>query len=381
MPKIIELSGIVGWEITAKGLKNRLVKDDINILKIDSVGGSVFEGNRLYNTINDHLNQFPGTIKVEFGAVAASAASYFPLGVGAENIKVRENTTFMGHKAWSFAIGNADDMKAEAEILDGFDKIIARVYSKITNKSIDETLEDMGNEFWLIGGQEVVDAGFASGIVEDDNSEGESEVEDALEKSEILAMMKDAKNKLREIEKQEDLEKWAARINTALNTTDITPEGQKLLFNENKNPVSAGENKDKEGKQMNLTDLWKANPEAKAEYDKNIKAAETKGIENAVKEDRERTAEVLALSGLNIPENILASVKAGETVADFAKAELKTRNEAQGKVTEKEQNLGKLSPENQVPEKSKNENDEETPAVKKMDNAVDILTGKNKEAK
>ena len=379
MPKIIELSGVVGWEITAKGLKNRLVKDDVNILKIDSVGGSVFEGNRLYNTINDHLKQFPGSIKVEFGAIAASAASYFPLGVGVENIKVRENTTFMGHKAWSFAIGNADDMKAEAEILDGFDKIIARVYSKITNKSIDETLEDMGNEFWLIGGQSVVDAGFASGIVEDDSSEGETE--DTLEKSEILAMIEDAKNKLREVEKQEDLEKWAARIDTALNTTDITPEGQNLLFNEVKTSVSAGEKNIEEGKQMNLTDYLKANPEAKAEYDKHIEAAETKGNDKAVAEAMKNYSEVLALSGVKIPGNVQNFADKGGTVGDFAKAELTARNEVQVKVTKKEKDLGSLSTENQTPEKPKAEGAEKTKAEKTMDKAIDDVLGKKKEGK
>ncbi|MCP4395636.1 MAG: Clp protease ClpP, partial [Alphaproteobacteria bacterium] len=187
MPKIIELSGTVGWDITAKDLKKKLPNTGEEVLlKIDSPGGSVFEGNRLYNALNDHLNTFPGSVKVELGAIAASAASYFPLAVGAKNIKVRSNTTFMGHKAWTFAIGNADDMKAEAEILDGFDKIIAKVYSKITGKTSDESLEDMKNEFWLIGGQSVVDAGFASEIIDDDETE-ESEESEIVDKVEILA--------------------------------------------------------------------------------------------------------------------------------------------------------------------------------------------------
>ena len=135
MAKVIELSGIVGYDITAKGLKNRLPKDGSDvILKVDSQGGSVFEGNRLYNAILD----YQGNIEVHLGVLAASAASYFPLAAGSENIKVRANTTFMGHKAWSFAIGNADEMKAEAEILDGLDRLIAKAYSKINGKSIDE---------------------------------------------------------------------------------------------------------------------------------------------------------------------------------------------------------------------------------------------------
>ena len=54
--KIIELSGDVGWEITAKSLKNKLPKDNSDVrLKIDSYGGSVFEGVRLYNVIKDYM--------------------------------------------------------------------------------------------------------------------------------------------------------------------------------------------------------------------------------------------------------------------------------------------------------------------------------------
>ena len=119
MPKIIELSGDIGWEITAKGLKNRLPKDNGDVLiKVDSPGGSVYEANRLYNVLTDYT----GNIKIQLGAMAASGASYFPMAVGAENISVRANTVFMAHKSWSFAIGDADFMSVESDILNGFDK-------------------------------------------------------------------------------------------------------------------------------------------------------------------------------------------------------------------------------------------------------------------
>lgn len=377
MPKIIELSGIVGYDITAKGLKNRLPKNgEKAILKIDSVGGSVFEGNRLFNTINDHLNKFPGSLSGELGAIAASAASYFPLALGAKNIKVRRNTTFMGHKAWTFAIGNADDMKAEAEILDGFDTIIAKVYSGVTGKTVEESLEDMKNEFWLIGGESVVDAGFASGIIEDDESLPAEDAQNVTEKSEILALMKEAKNKIRESENSEDLNKWAARIDEVLNSTDIEDDGQKLLFSV-KNAPSGVEN-NLRGDKMNLVDLLKANPEAKAEYDLLIETAKTDGIDNAVTEDRKRSAELLALSGVKFPENILESVKNGDTVGDFAKAELKARNDKVAALPEKETDLGKLTTDGQEPE-NVIEDKEESKAVNVMDAAVDAILGKKTE--
>ncbi|MCP4393983.1 MAG: Clp protease ClpP, partial [Alphaproteobacteria bacterium] len=346
MPKIIELSGTVGWDITAKDLKKKLPNTGEEVLlKIDSPGGSVFEGNRLYNTLNDHLNTFPGSVKVELGAIAASAASYFPLAVGAKNIKVRSNTTFMGHKAWTFSIGNSDDMKAEAEILDGFDKIIAKVYSKVTGKTAEESLEDMKNEFWLIGGQSVVDAGFASEIIDDDYTE-ESEESEIVDKVEILAKIEEAKNQLREVENNEDLNKWAAKIDEVLNSTDVD-NGQNLLFRESKNSVSAGE-KNMRGDKMNLNDLLAANPEAKAEHERLI-AAETNRVDTAINEDRERSAKILALSGNKLPDNVLASIKGGDSVGDFATKEIENRNTEISNQTPEETEIGKLEVSNQMP--------------------------------
>lgn len=376
MPKIIKLTGIVGYDITAEKLENRLPRNgEKAVIKVDSVGGSVFEGNRLYNLFIDHLNKFPGSLTVELGAIAASAASYFPLAVGAKNIKVRENTTFMGHKAWSFAIGNADEMKAEAEILDGFDKIIAKVYSKVTGKTVDESLEDMKNEFWLIGGQSVVDSGFASGIVKDDETETEDIENEIIDKSEILAKMKEAKNKLRDIENTEDLNKWAARIHETLNSTDIEDDGQKLLFDV-PNPDQSGKNNSVED-YMDLKDFLDKNPEAKIDVDKMVNDIVDDRVKDAVAEDRERSAELLTLSGLKIPDNILDSVKKGDTVGDFAKAELKARNEKVNAVTKEEQNLGGLSNEGQEPKNV--EGAEKSKTEKTVDDVLDKMLGKKKE--
>lgn len=373
MPKVIELSGDVGWEITAKKLKNRFPKDGGDVLlKVDSPGGSVYEGNRLYNAILD----YSGKIEVELGVMAASAASYFPLAAGVENIRVRQNTVFMAHRAWGIAIGDSDYMATEANILSGFDKMIAKAYSKANGKTPDEMLSVMKDELWLMGGQAVVDAGFASGVVEGESESDEGEPE-VMEKDEVSAWVESTKARMKTAEVQEDLEKWAAKIDSALNTVDVDLEGQNLLFKESA-PLASGEENNKEDS-MDLKEFLQKNPDAKAEYEKDIAAA-AEGVEKAVAADRERFAEVLALSGVAIPENVLASAREGKTVADFAVAELKTRNEAKAVIIEAagELNMGGLEPKGQVPKKP--EGEEESKAVKAVDAAVDAIVGK-KEAK
>lgn len=317
MPKKIELSGVVGYDITAKGLSNRLVKDDKNIVHLDSVGGSVFEGNRLFNLIEDRMK---AGYDIEFilGAVAASAASYFPLAVGSKNIKVRENTVFMGHKAWSFAVGNADDLKIEADILDGFDKMIAKVYSKVNGLDIDANLEAMGKEFWLMGGQAVVDAGYASGIVgtdEYEESEGDPD-EVALDQSEVNAMIKEAKAVLKEKGQEEDLEQWAAKLKGPI----VDEKGQFNMFENADSGKTPGSDKNIiQGENMDFMTYLDQNPEHKAEFEAKQKAFADEKVNAAVSEDRERTAKIVKLYGQS--ESAVNAIKEGTSVGDLAVAE------------------------------------------------------------
>ena len=360
MAKIIKLSGVVGWDILAENLEKKLPKngDDV-LLKVDSVGGSVFEGYRLYNLLKD----YPGNIKVELGVMAASAASYFPLAVGVENISVYKNTTFMIHKAWSFAIGNADEMQTEVDILNGLDKIIAEAYIKALGEGdLEEMLQKMKDELWLIGGEAVVEAGFASNIVESDEYEEEDEQE-TVDKTVIKAKIKEAKNILRSKQNQEDLNKWAAKIHEFNNSIDIA---------ENENQSKKIDKKSMEAFNMDLNEYLEKNPDAKATIENEKKAA----IDIAVNEDRSRFAEVLALSGVAIPENILNSAKQGKTVEEFAVAELKARNAKLANLPKEETELGKLSTENQLPKAVVGEDQENNPIVAKLDAAIDEVLKK-----
>lgn len=334
MPKRIELKGEVGREITARSLKNKLPKDGTNaIIVVDSYGGSVFEGNRLFNTIKDHLEEFPNSLKVEFGVVGASAASYFPLAVGVENISVRENTVFMIHKAWNFAIGNSDEMLLVANILDGFDRMIAKIYSEITGKTIDDTLNDMKDEVWLMGGQAVLDAGFATSIVEASQDENETE-NNLLNKNEISAKIEEIKNKLKDVDNKEDLNKWVAKlVDTPNNNESNPPLGDGNIEKEDISDMA----------KMTLEEYLNSNPEAKAENDLVIKAA----VDDGVKNERARGLEILNLASGNISENVLNAYKEGMTAGEYAVNEInankKTREDA------KPQNLGDINPGNQVP--------------------------------
>ncbi|MEG2256388.1 MAG: ATP-dependent Clp protease proteolytic subunit, partial [Cetobacterium sp.] len=59
----------------------------------------------------------------------------------------------MIHKAWGFAIGNADDLREQANLYERFDTTIANAYMTKAkeNKTFDEFLELMKAETWFDG--------------------------------------------------------------------------------------------------------------------------------------------------------------------------------------------------------------------------------------
>lgn len=95
--------------------------------------------------------------------------------------------------------------------------------------------------------------------------------------------------------------------------------------------VSADKNINKDGTTMNPLDEFLAtNPEAKADYEKRITAAETKGkgeteavIKTAVEANNKAIAEKLALSGMKLTDDLKVSIETGETLGDFAIREKK----------------------------------------------------------
>ncbi len=103
---------------------------------INSGGGSVFGGIAIYNI----LKRYNAEITVYVEGLAASIASV--IAMAGDTIIVPANAQMMIHKPSSFAWGNADDMRKEADILDGCQKVILNTYMQhakegITSEQID----------------------------------------------------------------------------------------------------------------------------------------------------------------------------------------------------------------------------------------------------
>ncbi len=116
-------------------------------IHINSGGGDVFAGVAICNM----LRSCSGRKTVYVDGLAASIASV--IAMAGDEIIIPSNAFMMIHKAWTVAMGNADDMRSLADTLDKLDSGIVATYMQ---KAADGVTEDkiselMASETWLTG--------------------------------------------------------------------------------------------------------------------------------------------------------------------------------------------------------------------------------------
>lgn len=125
------------------------LSDDVEKIHvhINSGGGSVFGGIAIYNMLKNHKAE----IVVHVDALAASIASV--IAMAGDKIIIPKNAQLMIHKPMSYVSGNADEMRKEADVLDGCQKVILSTYMDHVKDGVDEkTINDLINaETWLNG--------------------------------------------------------------------------------------------------------------------------------------------------------------------------------------------------------------------------------------
>lgn len=136
---------------------NKLGKVDIINLHINSPGGSVFDGVSIYNTLKNH----PARIEVDVDGVAASIASV--IAMAGDEIRMADNALMMVHNPSGVAVGDAEEMRKIADLLDQVKGVIASTYAKRTGMKEAEVMQMMTEETWMTAA-EAQDKGFADVI-------------------------------------------------------------------------------------------------------------------------------------------------------------------------------------------------------------------------
>jgi ATP-dependent Clp endopeptidase proteolytic subunit ClpP len=145
--RIYDEIGLNWWGegVSAKQMADDLEALDVSTiaLRINSPGGSVFEGNTIYNALRRH----DATVTTYVDGLAASAASIVAL--AGDEVIMAPNAMMMIHDAWGFAIGNAADMRKQADTLEKVNATLVATYRGRTGKSNEEILAAMADETWF----------------------------------------------------------------------------------------------------------------------------------------------------------------------------------------------------------------------------------------
>ncbi|SEG15021.1 ClpP-like prohead protease/major capsid protein fusion protein [Marinobacterium lutimaris] len=145
------------WGITASDFARDLkALGDLNAidLHINSPGGSVFDGTAIYNLLKNHK----ASVTVHIDGLAASMASI--IAMAGDRIIMPENALMMIHNPWGGAVGDADELRKQAEVLDKVKASLLTVYTGRTGLSTEDVTAIMDQETWYTG-TEAVAAGFA----------------------------------------------------------------------------------------------------------------------------------------------------------------------------------------------------------------------------
>jgi ATP-dependent protease ClpP protease subunit len=149
------------WGVTASDFAAELDKVDASeiVLRINSSGGDVFDGFAIFNLLRDH----PATVRTIVDGFAASIASIIAL--AGDTVEIHEAAVVMIHDPWGVGIGNAEELRQLADVLD---KTIASPMAKIYAAKMDletqEVRDLMASETWYTG-EEAVEAGFADTLL------------------------------------------------------------------------------------------------------------------------------------------------------------------------------------------------------------------------
>lgn len=162
----IDIYGFIGdnWGgTTLKQVADLLnaYKDEKEIVvNISSGGGYVNEGKAIYNL----LKTSDKTITVNIIGQAYSIASI--IAMAGDKIYIAEFADMMVHPAWTFAEGNADDLRETADQLDAISTELFSIYlTRSGVKDNESKLKDYFDNETFIKAQECIDLGLVDGFM------------------------------------------------------------------------------------------------------------------------------------------------------------------------------------------------------------------------
>ncbi len=160
----ILIYGVIGdsyWDdVNSKAFFDQmqaLEGSDVTV-RINSYGGSVVAGTAIHTMLALHKGQ----VTAQIDGYAMSMASV--IAMAADKIEISEIGGFMIHSPWTFAAGSADELRKEADVLDGMEASLINAYHSKTGIDKTELAQMLKDETWIYA-DEAVEKGFADSTI------------------------------------------------------------------------------------------------------------------------------------------------------------------------------------------------------------------------
>lgn len=156
----LDLFGVIDRKTnaTVKAALQNVGEDELKT-RIDSEGGSVFDGLSIFSALQSH----PGAKTCLIESAAFSIASYIAMAF--DTVEITSNGYMMIHNPSMTAEGEASDMTAAAELLDKLRTSMVDAYANKT-KMPREAIEAMMDKETFLNAEEALQAGFVDKILD-----------------------------------------------------------------------------------------------------------------------------------------------------------------------------------------------------------------------
>jgi ATP-dependent Clp protease, proteolytic subunit ClpP len=150
-----------GDTISAKEVTEYLADLDVENINvyINSNGGVVDTA----IAINNALRRHKAKVTVNIDGIAASAATLITC--AGDTVKMPKNALFMIHNPLTIAMGDSEEMRKQADVLEKYKNSIMETYLQKVNIDKEKLSELMDNESWL-SAEEALKYGFIDEIIE-----------------------------------------------------------------------------------------------------------------------------------------------------------------------------------------------------------------------
>lgn len=202
-------------EVSAVNLSKQLEAlgdvDQIDVY-INSYGGEVAEGLAIYNALKRHKAK----VTTYCDGFACSIASVIFM-AGDERV-MNESSLLMIHNAWTYAMGNSEELRKQADDLEKITQASVEAYKSHSSLSEKQIKKLMDDETWILP-TEALEYGFATSIDKPDSKNASQNA--FLQLFEIIkAHQAEADDEKEDDENQDEPD------DTADDTADDTPEDE-----------------------------------------------------------------------------------------------------------------------------------------------------------